>query len=164
MMSDRNEADKVNLNICQITERVTDSIECFQKPSVIAARFHMQTASKVMTLWFRFHVESALLTLIILQDWVKHMSCLAQELFRCLVEGWGHGLCDCSHSMCIKQLTHVRIRIADLKLRDLVLCEREKAFTDFSSRGCDFWSTKRGSLMIKWHSYVVNWVSTLGED
>ena len=162
--SDRNEAGKVNLDTCQITERVTDSVECFWKLSVIAARFHVQAVSKVMMLWFEFHAESAPLTLTVLQDWVEHTDCLAQELFRRLIEGWGHGLCDCSHDMCTKQLAHVRIRIAGLKLRDLALCERGKAFTGPSSEGCNFWLTERDGLMVKWHWYVVNWASALDGD
>ena len=161
--SDRNEAGKVNLNICQIIRRATDSVECFWKLSVIAARFHVWAVLKVMTLWFRFHVESAPLALAVLQDWVKCTDCLMQELFECLIEGWGHGLCDCSHDMCVKQLTHVRIRIVSLKLRDLVLCKREKAFTGPSGERCNFWPTERGDLMTKWHWYVVNQVFTLNE-
>ena len=151
MKSDKNKADKVNLDTHQITERVTDSVECFWKLSVIAARFYMQAVLKIMMLWLEFHAESAPLTLTVLQNQAEHRDCLTQELFECLVEGWDHGLCDCSHSMCIKQLTHMRIKIASLKLRDLILCEREKAFISLSSERCDFWPTKRGSLIIKWH-------------
>ena len=161
---DRNEAGKVNLDTCQIIRRVTDGVKCFWKLSVIAARFCVWAVLKVMTLWFRFYMKSAPLTLAVLQNWVKHIDYLMQELFRCLIESWGHGLHDCSHSMCVKQLAHVRIRIASLKLRDLVLCKRGKAFVSLSSERCDFWLTKRDDLMIKWYWYVVNWVSTLRGD
>ena len=48
--SDRNKAGKVNLDTYQIIRRVTDDVKCFQKLSVIAARFYMQAVLKMMTL------------------------------------------------------------------------------------------------------------------
>ena len=84
--SDRNKAGKVDLDTHQVIRRITDSIECFQKLSVIAARFHMQAVLKVMMLWFKFHVELTPLTLTILQNQAEHTDCLVQELFRRLIK------------------------------------------------------------------------------